>query len=119
MYHKHTPQSRPAMVREVASSEFKNTLHELLDRVAQGNEEIVITRYGRPVARLCPLDEEAAMETKLFGCMAGTVTVVGDIVAPLDEAWDADAGVVDAGVVDAAGADAGEDDRVGGPPADG
>jgi prevent-host-death family protein len=114
MYHKHTPQSRPAMVREVASSEFKNTLHELLDRVAQGNEEIVITRYGRPVARLCPLGEEAAMETKLFGCMAGTVTVVGDIVAPLDEAWDADAAEDIAGE-----ADVGEDDRAGGPPADG
>jgi len=90
MYHKHTPQSRPAMVREVASSEFKNTLHELLDRVAQGNEEIVITRYGRPVARLCPMGEEERMETKLFGCMAGTVTVVGDIIAPIDVVWEAD-----------------------------
>ena len=91
MYHTHPKTTQPAMVREVASSEFKNTLHEWLDRVAQGNEEIVITRYGRPVARLCPMGEEEAMETKLFGCMAGTVTVVGDLVAPLDEAWDADA----------------------------
>jgi prevent-host-death family protein len=90
MYHKHMPKTRPAMVREVASSDFKNTLHELLDRVAQGNEEIVITRYGKPVARLSPVGEEAGMESKLFGCMRGTVTVVGDIIAPVDEVWEAD-----------------------------
>lgn len=77
------------MVREVASSDFKNSLHELLDRVAQGNEEIVITRYGRPVARLCPIADEEGTETKLFGCMAGTVTVLGDIVEPIDVEWEA------------------------------
>ena len=38
---------------EVGAFEAKNTLRALLDRVAQG-EEIVITRHGRPVARLVP-----------------------------------------------------------------
>ena len=47
----------------VGAFEAKNTLGALLDRVEQG-EEIVITRHGRPVARLAPctttLDQEAA-----------------------------------------------------------
>jgi prevent-host-death family protein len=85
------PKTGPAMVREVASSEFKNTLHELLDRVAQGNEEIVITRYGKPVARLSPIGEEDDVETTIFGYMSGTVTVHGDIIAPVDATWEADA----------------------------
>ena len=38
---------------EIGAFEAKNTLGALLDRVAQG-EEIVITRHGRPVARLVP-----------------------------------------------------------------
>lgn len=38
---------------EVGAFEAKNTLGALLDRVAQG-EEIVITRHGKPVARLVP-----------------------------------------------------------------
>ncbi len=38
---------------EVAAFEAKNTLGALLDRVQQG-EEIVITRHGKPVARLVP-----------------------------------------------------------------
>lgn len=39
--------------REVGAFEAKNTLGSLLDRVEQG-EEIVITRHGKPVARLVP-----------------------------------------------------------------
>ena len=38
---------------EVGAFEAKNKLSALLDRVEQG-EEIVITRHGRPVARLVP-----------------------------------------------------------------
>lgn len=38
---------------EVGAFEAKNTLGALLDRVENG-EEIVITRHGRPVARLVP-----------------------------------------------------------------
>ena len=38
---------------EVGAFEAKNTLGTLLDRVEQG-EEVVITRHGRPVARLVP-----------------------------------------------------------------
>lgn len=48
---------------EIGAFEAKNTLGSLLDRVEQG-EEIVITRHGKPVARLVPnhgrLDREQA-----------------------------------------------------------
>jgi len=39
--------------RAVGAFEAKNTLGTLLDRVERG-EEIVITRHGKPVARLVP-----------------------------------------------------------------
>jgi prevent-host-death family protein len=38
---------------EVGAFEAKNALGSLLDRVERG-EEIVITRHGKPVARLVP-----------------------------------------------------------------
>lgn len=38
---------------EVGAFEAKNTLGSLLDRVERG-EEVVITRHGKPVARLVP-----------------------------------------------------------------
>jgi prevent-host-death family protein len=72
-------------VREVAASEVKNAWHEFVDRVSQAREEIVVTRYGKPVMRLSPIDEPEE-KTGIFGYMAGTVTVHGDIVAPTGEA---------------------------------
>jgi len=40
-------------MQEIGALEAKNTLGPLLDRVQLG-EEIVITRHGKPVARLVP-----------------------------------------------------------------
>ncbi len=40
-------------MRQVGAFDAKNTLGTLLDAVERG-EEIVITRHGRPVARLVP-----------------------------------------------------------------
>jgi prevent-host-death family protein len=40
---------------EIGAFEAKNTLGALLDRVEHG-EEILITRRGKPVARLVPAD---------------------------------------------------------------
>jgi prevent-host-death family protein len=40
-------------MREIGTFEVKNRLGALLDRVEQG-EEIVITRRGKPVAKLIP-----------------------------------------------------------------
>jgi prevent-host-death family protein len=40
-------------MNEIGAFEAKNTLGALLDRVQRG-DEIVITRHGKPVARLAP-----------------------------------------------------------------
>jgi prevent-host-death family protein len=45
--------SQTSFLSEVGAFEAKNTLGALLDRV-EGGEEIVITRHGKPVARLVP-----------------------------------------------------------------
>lgn len=74
---------------EVSSSELKNAWHRYLDRVDQAHEEIVVTRYGKPVAKLVPYHGEED-EEGIFGCLEGTVTVHGDIVAPTGETWEAD-----------------------------
>jgi len=42
-------------MREIGAFEAKNRLGALLDRVENG-EEILITRRGKPVARLVPAD---------------------------------------------------------------
>lgn len=75
---------------EVTASELKNSWHEFLEQVAQGRQEVVVTRYGRPIAKLSPY-QGPGNDDGLFGSLAGSVTVHGDITAPIGEAWDADA----------------------------
>lgn len=77
---------------EVPASEVKKAWHHFVDRVSQKRETIVVTRYGRPVARLTPLDAAAGPEggASLVGGLRGTVTFHGDVVEPTGERWDAD-----------------------------
>lgn len=74
---------------EVSASDLKNAWHEFLQQVSQGRQEVVVTRYGQPIARLSPF-EPSDEGGGLFGCLAGSVTIHGDIIAPMDEAWEGD-----------------------------
>jgi prevent-host-death family protein len=49
------------MIREVQASEAKTHLLRILDEVERGNT-IIITRHGRPVARLIPEAERRREE---------------------------------------------------------
>lgn len=73
---------------EIAASEFKAKCLSLMDQVAQTHEPLTITKHGVPVARLLPVEMESA---PLFGYLRDSVKINGDIVAPIDETWDADA----------------------------
>lgn len=75
---------------EVSASDLKNSWHEFLERVSRARQEVVITRYGHPIAKLSPY-EGGEEDGRIFGILAGTVTIHGDIIAPVGEAWDADA----------------------------
>jgi prevent-host-death family protein len=58
-------------MREVQASEAKTHLPQLLDDVERG-ETIVITRHGRPIARLVPDedDRQARSRAAIDGIMA-------------------------------------------------
>lgn len=66
----------------------KTKLSELIDRAAAG-EEIVISRHGRPVARLIAYRPPSLKRRKL-GLLAGKLQVPDDFDDPLpDEVLDA------------------------------
>jgi prevent-host-death family protein len=74
---------------QIGAGEFKAKCLHLLDEVQQSRQAIVITKRGKPVARLVPLDEEPPA---IFGRMKGTVKILGDIVGPTGEKWFAESG---------------------------
>ncbi len=58
------------------ASAFKAHCLQVLDGVRRFRTPVVITKKGRPVAKTVPPDTP---ETDVFGCMAGTARIVGDI----------------------------------------
>jgi len=77
------------MQQKIGAGEFKAKCLGLLDEVQRQRKEILITKRGRPVAKLVPVKGER--EENFIGSMKGTMEIVGDIISPIDEKWDADA----------------------------
>jgi prevent-host-death family protein len=71
--------------KEISTSHLKAHCSETIERVAGGRETVVVTRRGRPVARIVPI--EAELPT-LFGFARGAIRVAGDLIEPLDVAWE-------------------------------
>ena len=73
--------------RTIKASEFKATCLKLMDEVAENGGEIVITKNGRPTAKLVAYREKPHT---LFGIDRGRLEILGDVVAPVDVEWEAD-----------------------------
>lgn len=73
------------METTIGAGDFKAKCLQLLDDVAEHRESLVITKRGKPVAKLVPMPPD----TELFGALAGSVLDEADIIAPIDAEWDA------------------------------
>ena len=58
---------------EVPAAKFKATCLELMDRVATTGETVVITKHGKPVAKLVATAARAKRSTSGYGCMRDTI----------------------------------------------
>ncbi len=72
---------------QIPAGEFKAKCLKLMDQVRESGREIVITKRGKPVAKLVPLEPKE--RPPLFGCMKGSIEILGDIISPIDVEWDA------------------------------
>ena len=71
------------------AGQFKAKCLKVMDQVRRTHEAVVITKFGKPVAQLVPIEEKSR---KLpFGFLRDSVMVRGDIVASTGEKWHADA----------------------------
>jgi prevent-host-death family protein len=72
------------VVTEISASQFKARCLALLDEVAEGGGELVVTKHGHPVAKLVSVDKGASL--------GGSVEFKVDdaaLIAPIDSVWDA------------------------------
>ena len=72
----------------VGSAEFKARCLELVDRVKESRAEYVVTRHGKPVAKLVPVD---ATPVSLIGALPKSVQRYDDPFSPVPSVWGLDA----------------------------
>jgi prevent-host-death family protein len=72
--------------RRLPAAEFKATCLQLMDHVRETGVEYVVTKHGRPVAKLVRFEDEPA--TAFFGSMRGTVLKYDRPFDPIDGEYD-------------------------------
>jgi prevent-host-death family protein len=73
-------------MKKIAAAEFKARCLTLMEDVRSTREPLVITKRGKPVAKLVPADEP---EQEFIGRLKGVIRIVGDIESPIDpDAWE-------------------------------
>jgi prevent-host-death family protein len=75
------------MAKTMSAATFKAHCLEVLDTVANTSEPVVVTKRGKPVAKLVPADPPAPKS--VFGCMIDQTKIVGDVEKPAwsEEQW--------------------------------
>ena len=75
-------------MKTMPAGKFKAHCLKVMDQVRARREPVIITKKGVPVAKLVPTGKS---RSDLFGCMAGTAEILGDIQAPVApvKAWNA------------------------------
>jgi len=74
-------------MEEIAISKFKATCLAVMERVRRTRKPIRVTRFGKPVAEIVPPSPPTGRK---LGALAGTVHILGDIVAPASDESDWD-----------------------------
>lgn len=72
------------MQTAIGAGEFKAKCLQLLDDVAEQRGTLVITKHGKPVAKLVPVEPEQCM----FGALKGSVVEERDIISPINADWE-------------------------------
>ena len=73
-------------MKRMAAGFFKVHCLAVMDEVQGKRESVVITKHGKPVAKLVPADKHI---DDIYDFLAGKGTITGDVVAPAlsEEEW--------------------------------
>ena len=67
-------------MKQIGAAAFKARCLRLMDEVNDRREPLLVTKKGRPVVQIVPAGEPAH---DVFGCLAGRLEIVGDLLAPV------------------------------------
>ncbi|HEV2380023.1 MAG TPA: type II toxin-antitoxin system Phd/YefM family antitoxin [Terriglobia bacterium] len=71
-------------MKKMAAGSFKAHCLAVMDEVQSKREAVLITKHGKPVAKLVPAEQRV---DEIFGFLLGKGESAGDIVSPAVEDW--------------------------------
>jgi prevent-host-death family protein len=76
---------------DVSAAEFRKNFFQILGQVEQTHKEVVITKRGKPIAKLVYIKNDAKKDP-LLGALAGLDRTKGDLTEPVldGDAWELD-----------------------------
>jgi prevent-host-death family protein len=66
-------------MKKMAAGAFKVHCLAVMDEVQSKRQSVLITKRGKPVAKLVPVEQET---DDIFGFFRGKGTITGDVVSP-------------------------------------
>ncbi len=81
------PYSKVLFMKKIPAGSFKARCLAVMDEVQAKKESVIITKHGKPVAKLVPMGEQV---DEIYGFLAGKGSITGDVVSPAvsSEDWD-------------------------------
>lgn len=73
----------------VPIGEFKTHCYQIFDQAQKDGNPVIITRKGKPIAKILPLDSEIEKDECFFDSLKDSVAIKGDIVSSIDVKWNA------------------------------
>ena len=76
---------------DVSAAEFRKNFFQILGQVEQTHKEVVITKRGKPIAKLVFINDDKKKDP-LLGALAGLGSTKGDLTEPVGDAdaWELD-----------------------------
>ena len=74
---------------KITAANFRTNCFRILDEVDKQHKEVVITKRGKPIAKLVHIKTSPGSDP-LLGSLPGIGSTVGDLTAPFKDEWELD-----------------------------
>ena len=73
---------------QVSTVKFRQKLFKILDQVNKTHQEIIITKRGKPIAKIVHIDDAVVAKDPLIGALQGYGKTLGDLTLPVVDSTD-------------------------------
>lgn len=76
----------------VSTVKLRQNLFKILDKVSKTHNEVIVTKRGKPIAKIVQIDDMDSSKDPLIGAMKGQGKTIGDLTQPVIDATDWEVG---------------------------